>query len=158
MPVKIDNPNYRPLIIPDATLTQAGVVTLAQLNTPGPFTALGLLNGFAAFPAIGNLGTPEARVVGDVVQLAGTVQVPNAGTPGAALVAVLPASQRPSKVRFLATSVCDLGASAAPNLIIIDDAAGTFSATPGAVILNFAVGAAVGKALCLDGLNFVLGN
>lgn len=149
-----------PLVISNATPTSDGAMSAADkakldsVAAPGVFVALTLLNGFGTFPSL--LGPARARLSGDTVQFEGAAEVPNAGTPGATLIAILPVNQRPSAVRFLAAGVFDLGVSAVLNLIIIDDAAGSETGTPGAVVLNYAVGAAVGKALSFDGLSFVL--
>lgn len=153
-----------PITIPDVSADGPGVMTpemLAELEAVAPaawvaWSTLGFFDGFGS--AVAPFGVAQSRVAGDTVELSGIVIAPPGGTGGNYHVTNLPADQRPSAIRILATCY-QVGSNPATAILVqIDDDAGSATGVPGAVTIGDANNEipAGGALVFLDGLSFAL--
>jgi hypothetical protein len=157
-------------ILPDASASSDGIMTalqaaqLAELVAgggfaPGPFVRwsdLGFFDGFGS--ATAPFGVAESRVFGDEVELAGIAIAPIGGTAGNYHVTTLPLNQHPAAVRIIATAYQVGSNPAVAILVAIDDATGSLTGVPGAVVagnINQEIPAG-GALIFLDGLSYKL--
>lgn len=148
-------------VLPDASINSDGVMTAAMvralnsLSPPGAFTDLPLDVGFSE-PG-NNLSNLGARLVGDGVQFQGAVAVDAGGVGPGSQITQMPIGMRPSKTRLIPTAVVTINGNAVVvNDIVVDDAAGSQSGTPGAVFVGVTITAGANKVIAFDGLSFLL--